>query len=312
MTLQDIMKEAWAIARETNDDDNDRLWSTAEMKQYINRVYRNIARQTRCIRDAETATDLNNRPLCRIPVAPAQDLAQYALPDSYAFTIRDMVCEFDALSLTVTTDSTHELHATTLLVSDALTEGTTVTEVLNATQFTISSVPLITGGASVRYHAWITPLTYTLNPLILDIDEVKWTNKAWKLRKVSVVKWQINPWWEWVVGMPTEFATDYSNNKIALNYRSYEEDTLRLIIRRLPLKDLVNNSDEPEFRSNYHDYMLNGVLAQMYSKQDSQCFDGEKKMTYEAKYAMDIDYVKRQERILDQKLTVNNSVDAFR
>jgi hypothetical protein len=54
MNLQQIREECWTVARELNTPDADRLWNQAEMNQYINRIYRKIARETRCIRDART------------------------------------------------------------------------------------------------------------------------------------------------------------------------------------------------------------------------------------------------------------------
>jgi len=54
MTLEEIRQECWDEARETATNDIDRLWTTSEMNRYINRVYRNIARETRCIRDSIT------------------------------------------------------------------------------------------------------------------------------------------------------------------------------------------------------------------------------------------------------------------
>mgnify|MGYP003704532497 CR=1 FL=1 len=50
---------------------------------------------------------------------------------------------------------------------------------------------------------------------------------------------------EQVLGMPTEYATDYSVNTLTLNFRAEVEDTLRLIVRRLPLTDLIGDKDVP-------------------------------------------------------------------
>lgn len=305
MNLRQLREEAWARAREVGVSDSTRLWTKAEMNSYINRVYRHIARETRCIRDALTPA------ICQITVAPAQDLTMYTVPANFAFSLREITGTFNGTTVT-TADSIGDLHVGTLLVSDSLPVGTTVATIISDTQFTTSQAATGSGPDTVQYHAWITPTTYTLDPRILDIDEAKWTQKAWRLTKVSVRKWQVNPWWEWVVGMPTEYATDYSNNTIALNFRTYETDTLRLVVRRLPLTDLVLDADEPEFRSHYHDFMLNGILMHMYGKQDAQTFDGEKKDTYERKFKEDVDEVKQQETILDQRLKNEFSQNAFR
>jgi hypothetical protein len=162
------------------------------------------------------------------------------------------------------------------------------------------------------YHKNVAPYHFPLDPRILKVEEVKWTERQWKLARVSVSKWQINPWWEQVCGMPTEYATDLSSNTIAVNFRAEFSDTLRIIVRRLPLVDLINDEDIPEIRVDYHDFFKNGVLWQMYSKQDAEAFDGAKAADYKAEYLADIDEVKQLEAHLYQTLNANPSLSAFR
>jgi hypothetical protein len=250
MNLFELRQEAWDVAREVGTTDNERLWTTAEMNRYINRVYRFIARETRCIRDSVTPS------ICQITVTPV---------------------DWTTLN---SGNGQDYIWATT--VGDWL------------------------------YHLNVAPYLFNLDARVLDIDEVKWTILPWRLTKVSSTKWQTNAYWEKVSGLPTEYATDLSNNKIALNYRATQADTLRLQVRRLPLSSLVNDSDTPEFRESYHDFFLNGVLSQMYSKQDSQTFDQVKTLDFSARYKADVDEIKQQESILDQRLKPNFSLDGFR
>jgi hypothetical protein len=70
MNLSEIRNECWGIARETAEDDSNRLWTTREMNRYINRIYFKIARETRCIRDATTPA------VCRIACAPPASLEE--------------------------------------------------------------------------------------------------------------------------------------------------------------------------------------------------------------------------------------------
>lgn len=249
MNLKELREECWDVARETVTNDNDRLWSTKEMNRYINRVYRYIAKETKCIRDAVTTS------VCHIDSTPVDYTTYVAGTQDYIWA----------------NDPTSWL-----------------------------------------YHRDVTPYIYTLHPSILDIEECKWTSRQWKLTKVSVKKWQTNPWWEQVIGMPTEFATDLSNNSIVLNFRSESADTLRLVVKRLPLTDLALDTDEPEFRTNYHDLMINGILFQMYSKQDSQTIDLKKAADFFNNYRLDIDEIKQQEAKLDERLRPNYSLDGFR
>ena len=166
--------------------------------------------------------------------------------------------------------------------------------------------------ASWLYQQNVAPIALPLDPRIIAIDEVKWVVRPWKLTKVSVAKWQVNPQWEQVSGIPTEYATDYSNNTIALNCRATESDTLQLTVRRLPLVNLVADGDIPEIRTQYHDFFINGVMALMYSKQDTEIVDGKKASEYQAAFLKDLDEIKQQETLLGQKLNVNFSMGAFR
>lgn len=254
MNLAQIRSECWTIARETATNDSDRLWTKAEMNIYINRVYRDIARQTRCIRD-----DITYRIVCE-PYADLAALTLAAATDPYA--AEDLVRYNDVNSW--------------------------------------------------MYGTLCSPYVYALDPKIIDVEEAKWTSRQWRLTKVSVKKWQVNPYWEQVVGLPTEYATDLGTNKLTLNFRDQTADTLKLVVRRLPLADLSADSDEPEFRYNYHDYFRYGVLEQMYSKQDTQTIDVAKAAEYNLKYRQDLDEIKQSESLLDERLRPNYSMGAFR
>ena len=99
---------------------------------------------------------------------------------------------------------------------------------------------------------------------------------------------------------------------IALNFRSEEDDTMRLQVRRMPLTSLVRSTDIPEFKVSYHDYFINGVLELMYMKQDSQTLDKTRSKEYRDLFLQDLDEIKQQEIGLDEKLRVGHSLSAFR
>lgn len=162
------------------------------------------------------------------------------------------------------------------------------------------------------YQKNVAPYLYTMHPSILKVEEVKWVSRAWKLTKVNVGKWQVNPFWERVVGMPTEYATDLETGKLAVNFRSEANDTLAMVVRRLPLANLVADGDEPEFRPSYHEFFLNGVLSLMYLKQDVESFDQGKADHHRQLFLLDIDEIKQQESQLDQTINANGSHLAFR
>lgn len=163
------------------------------------------------------------------------------------------------------------------------------------------------------YHKDVTPYLVTLHASILQIDEAKWMGQPYILRKVSSSKWKNNVWWERVIGSyATEYATDLQTGKIALNYRMESSDTIQLCVRRMPLVDLIEDDDTPEFRSHYHDFMVNGILMHMYRKRDAETLDEAKAGDFEAKFMMDVDEIKQQESQMEEHLRPNEALDAFR
>ena len=249
MNLKEIREECWGIARDTAMIDQDRLWPTIEMNRYINRTYKYIAKETKCIRDSITPA------VCFISVTP-RDYTTVTSGDPDYVWLND--------------------------------------------------------SGSWLYHRNVSKNLFDIHPSILAIDECKWTTKQWKLKKVSVQTWQANPWWEQVVGMPTEYATDLTSGKLAINFRAEDTDTLRCVVRRLPIVNLVNDTDSPEYRLSYHELMLNGILEQMFSKTDAETLNKVKADDYAQKFKSDIDEIKQEETLLEERLRVNYSLDAFR
>jgi hypothetical protein len=218
------------------------------MNRYINRIYRKIARDCKCIRDAITPeVTIINTPVIDYTtfITGTKDYIWANDPDSWIY--QQDLC------------------------------------------------------------AYIIPL----NPLIIDIDEVKWMGRDWRLVKVTSQKWQQNQRWEQVVGLPTEYATDLQNKSIALNFRATEEGNLALVVKRMPLVDLVDDKDEPEFREHYHDFFINGVLEQMYSKQDADAFDGPKMGSYRKKFEADLTEIKAEETKINERLYPNYAMEGF-
>lgn len=249
MRLIDIKEECWAIARDTAIDDEDKLWPSDEMDAYINRVYKEIARETLCIRDSRTTS------VCLIDSSPV-DYTTY---------------DADSIDYIWANDEDSWL-----------------------------------------YQKDVCPYLYTLHSSILKIHEAKWTKRQWKLVNVSAGKWQDNVWWEQVIGLPTEFALDLESGKLAVNFRSETADTLRLQVSRMPLVDLSSDTDVPEILEAYHTFFYNGVLALMYTKEDSDSINKKKAQEYRAEYLRDIDQIKQLESKIHERLRPNHSMGAFR
>jgi hypothetical protein len=249
MNLREIREECWDVARDTALTDSDRMWREKEMNRYINRVYREIARETQCIKDATTVA----------------------------------VCLIDVVPVDYTT----------------LTPGTL--DYIWANEV-----------GNWLYQADVTPYLLPLHSSILQIDDCKWVGAAYTLLKVSASKWKADVWWERVRGSyATEYATDLQTGKLAINYRMESSDKLQLAVRRLPLVDLINDDDTPEYRTHYHDFMINGVLMHMYNKRDAETLDLEKAAEYRELYLLDIDEIKQQEAQMEEHLRPNAALGAF-
>lgn len=162
------------------------------------------------------------------------------------------------------------------------------------------------------HSSLVAPYSFPLSPAILSIDEVKWATTGWRLTKVSVTKWQDNVFWEQVKGIPTEYCTDLDSNRIALNFRSETSDTLKLSVRRMPLSKLVDDTSVPEIKESYQEYLLEGILAQMYAKQDIETFNVTKVRENEAIFVKNMDDIKNKEVLINDRLSINHSLSAFR
>lgn len=249
MNLGEIREECWDIALERGSFDADRFWPESEMNRYINRIYYDIAKQTRCIRDATT---------------PA-------------------VVLIDSIPVDYTT----------------YTEGTLDYEWAN-------------DSSSWLYQKNVAPYLHDLHSSIIEVEEAKWVSRQWKLIKVSSLKWRQHNRWEQVIGTPTEFATDLESRKLAVNFRDDTTDKLQLVVKRLPLSELSDDTDTPEFVSDYHDYFLHGVLWFMYRKQDMETFDANKASEYKNLYKQDLDEIKQRETLLENHLRPNAAYGAMR
>ena len=116
-----------------------------------------------------------------------------------------------------------------------------------------------------------------VSPLIIDINRAKSTWSS-ALLGASTVK-ELDTYdseWEGKSGIPTKFATDYSNGYLTFNRKASAAGTVKLTVRRLPLKDMIADSDEPEFNPTYHWMLKDYALHKAFLSQDSETYKPEK------------------------------------
>ena len=119
-----------------------------------------------------------------------------------------------------------------------------------------------------------------LDPRILDIQRMRLASQFIQLRGISVQEMDDSiPGWENQSGLPWRGVTDYQSNAIRLWPSPSANDVLKLSVIRLPLVDMVADTDEPEIRKEYHPQLVQWMLHRAYAKQDSEVFDANKSQT---------------------------------
>jgi hypothetical protein len=116
-----------------------------------------------------------------------------------------------------------------------------------------------------------------ISPLIIDINRAKSTWSSALLVAATVKELDTyDSEWEGKSGIPTKFATDYSNGYLTFNRKASATGTVKLTVRRLPLKDMIADSDEPEFNPAYHWMLKDYALYRAFMRQDSEVYRPEK------------------------------------
>ena len=158
---------------------------------------------------------------------------------------------------------------------------------------------------SPLFEADVAPYVIPLHASILEVLDAKLSTAGTHLTKVTSEKWMRNVKWEHAISTPTEYATDLQNRSIAVNFRSLTEETIQIRVSRMPLIKLSADLDEPEMREDYHEFIMPGVLMQMYKKQDAETIDLAKAADYKEEYDQAIDDMRFQEFRLNDRLKVN-------
>lgn len=232
MNLREIREEAWDYADDRSENEEDRLWKPEEMDRYVNRIYRDIARETKCIEDFSTPE------VCQIAITPIAPASQVTGTLDYQY---------------------------------------------------------VNNGSSPLYGKTFASNTFLLHKSILEICDARLLNGQVRLNHRFAKKWKKSPTWDQRIGLPTEYATDLKNGYLAVNYRAETADIVLLSVKRLPLTPLRSSGDVPEIPISYHDAFLDGILAEMYSKQDSQTYEKGRAEKHKEQYLERLDDIKRIE-----------------
>lgn len=117
---------------------------------------------------------------------------------------------------------------------------------------------------------------YTKHSKILKIKQAKLLSQSDPLIRGSMLQYQGVPNWETATGTPYGYMEDYTTGFIRLDRLPAVDDTLKLIVYRLPLADMdwaTADTDAPEISEAYHIPMLNYAASLAYRKEDANILD---------------------------------------
>lgn len=138
---------------------------------------------------------------------------------------------------------------------------------------------------------------YTKHSKIVKVRECRLTGYTIPLTRVDLpwLQSHLSTWQSMAASTPRFFSEDLTSGKISFIPAPDAAYTANLIVYRRPLTtELLALSPagliaSPIIDERYHKYILNGVLAQAYAKQDAETFDRNMQLKYEALFQKDID-----------------------
>lgn len=144
----------------------------------------------------------------------------------------------------------------TKIIRDSLTDSVCLLTVQAGSQHVkLSSLIILSAGIERAKPSWSTePLTLT------TLDEIT----------------KDQPTWEDDEGDPDCYLLNYSSGYLSLNRKLQTDGTIRLTGRRMPLRTMSDDEDEPEFNPLYHSMLYDYILYRAFSKQESEIYNPQK------------------------------------
>ena len=133
---------------------------------------------------------------------------------------------------------------------------------------------------------------YKLHPKIITIERAKLENGLYPQEEISLRDAEgQRADWETYSKEPDYYFRDWQKGKIRIWPTPIADDTLRLMVYRLPLGDMdLENweSEEPEIHEQFQDKMLSWAMHLAYQKDEPNTLDPDKVLFYEQKYTAEI------------------------
>ena len=116
-----------------------------------------------------------------------------------------------------------------------------------------------------------------LDGRILEIRRARLSAANRRIYPVTIAQLdRNNEQWESETGEPRAYVTDYQTGHIRLYPSPTTTDEIQLTVRRMPLADMVDDSDEPEIRPESHPGLVQWMLHRAYMRQDADTFNKDK------------------------------------
>lgn len=128
-----------------------------------------------------------------------------------------------------------------------------------------------------------------LDPRIVDVKRIRDVSQYVQLQPISALEMdRKRPGWEMHTGtIPLCVVTEYQTNALRLYPIPMRDGELTMTVQRLPLADMVADTDTPEIRPEYHPALVQWMLYRAYSKQDTETCDPAKAEKALAKFTQE-------------------------
>lgn len=136
---------------------------------------------------------------------------------------------------------------------------------------------------------------YPYDTRIIRIKRAKISGETNPLVKKTIDELDVSlPGWESQTGTPKYYITEQDTGSILLIPKPDAIKTLNFTVNRLPLAQISLSTlgSSPEIHFKYHPYLLDGMLAWAYRKQDADTFEVTKASGYGALWVANINIIK--------------------
>ena len=122
---------------------------------------------------------------------------------------------------------------------------------------------------------------YDIHSSILKVVQARMGDGSYELKEKSMAEVASKDnLWESTTGTPEVYILDYQSGKLRLYPIPQADDTLYLIVKRLPKQSLSSDTQSPEIREEYQRPMLHYAAYKAYLKDGPRTLDPERALMH--------------------------------